>query len=732
MNEPKQSLPEEVEASQTPEVIKADGRPSLSRIGRMPPSNPSEDEHFLAWSVFNRDLSQLEFFKRVLEEATDESVPLLERLKFLAVFTSNLDEFFMVRVSGLKEMLDIKDLQPMPGELTPADQLKVIRDRVLPMVAEQVKCLQNSVLAELAKQGVEILAYDSLSTREKKLLNQYFMKNVFRVLTPLAVDPAHPFPFIANLSLNIGLTVEVDSDPNEPVTMGSLPRFVRIKVPPVVPRLVPVGDSGQKFILLEELIDANLHSVFPSMRLSKSYLFRVTRDADVEIRDDKASDLLVRIKESLRERRFGNAVRLEVSETTPQAIVRYLTESLRIEADDVYVMGGILGVGDLMQLYSLDRPELRDHPIRMTVPAPLSKKKQMFDAIKKQDILLHHPYTSYTTVMEFIEAAAKDPKVLAIKICLYRTGKDSPIPPALIEASERGKQVTAVVEIKARFDEENNIEWAGRLVEAGVHVVYGLVNLKTHSKLALVIRREDQGLQTYVHIATGNYNPTTSKVYTDLGLLTANAEIGDDATDFFNFMTGFSRPREYTHFMVAPVNLRERKLDLIQREIGHALAGRPARIVAKVNRLTDLEIIDALYRASQAGVQIDLIVRGSCMLRPGVPGLSETIHVRSIVGQFLEHSRIFYFANGGDDDVYIGSADWMTRNLDRRVEVVTPILDVNLKRHLKNVVLGAYLKDNVKARVLNADGIYERVPMTQGEPAFNSQLHFEGSISLSS
>jgi polyphosphate kinase len=732
MNEPKQSLPEEVEASQTPEVIKADGRPSLSRIGRMPPSNPSEDEHFLAWSVFNRDLSQLEFFKRVLEEATDESVPLLERLKFLAVFTSNLDEFFMVRVSGLKEMLDIKDLQPMPGELTPAAQLKVIRDRVLPMVAEQVKCLQNSVLPELAKQGVEILAYDSLSTREKKLLNQYFMKNVFRVLTPLAVDPAHPFPFIANLSLNIGLTVEVDSDPNEPVTMGSLPRFVRIKVPPVVPRLVPVGDSGQKFILLEELIDANLHSVFPSMRLSKSYLFRVTRDADVEIRDDKASDLLVRIKESLRERRFGNAVRLEVSETTPQAIVRYLTESLRIEADDVYVMGGILGVGDLMQLYSLDRPELRDRPIRMTVPAPLSKKKQMFDAIRKQDILLHHPYTSYTTVMEFIEAAAKDPKVLAFKICLYRTGKDSPIPPALIEASEQGKQVTAVVEIKARFDEENNIEWAGRLVEAGVHVVYGLVNLKTHSKVALVIRREDQGLQTYVHIATGNYNPTTSKVYTDLGLLTANAEIGDDATDLFNFMTGFSRPREYTHFMVAPVNLRERKLDLIQREIGHALAGRPARIVAKVNRLTDLEIIDALYRASQAGVQIDLIVRGSCMLRPGVPGLSETIHVRSIVGQFLEHSRIFYFANGGDDDVYIGSADWMTRNLDRRVEVVTPILDVNLKRHLKNVVLGAYLKDNVKARVLNADGIYERVPMTPGEPAFNSQLHFEGSISLSS
>ena len=728
MKEGKQSLPDQDEAS--PKPTSNSGQLSLAHIGKLP--LPSAAEPFLAWSVFNRDLTQLEFFKRVLEEATDESVPLLERLKFLAVFTSNLDEFFMVRVSGLKEMLDIKDLQPMPGELEPPAQLKLIRERVLPMVEGQANCLRNYVLPELEKHGVEIVPYDSLSENEKRVLDLYFMKNVFRVLTPLAVDPAHPFPHIANLSLNIGLTVEVDSDPDEPVTMGSLPRFVRIKVPPIVPRLVPVGDSSQKFVLLEELIDANLHSVFPSMRLSKSYLFRVTRDADVEIRDDKAADLLGRIKESLRERRFGNAVRLEVSETMPQAMVRYLSDSLRIEADDVYVVGGILGVADLMQLYGLDKPELRDRPIRMTVPAPLSKKKHLFDAIKKQDILLHHPYTAYTTVTEFIEAAAKDPRVLAIKICLYRTGKNSPIPEALIEASERGKQVTAVVEIKARFDEENNIEWAGRLVEAGVHVVYGLVKLKTHSKVALVIRKEDQGLQTYVHISTGNYNPTTSKVYTDLGLLTANAEIGDDATDLFNFMTGFSRPREYTHLMVAPVNLRERMLTLIEREIGHGLAGRAARILAKINRLTDLEIIDALYRASQAGVKIDLIVRGSCMLRPGVPGLSETIKVRSIVGQFLEHSRIFYFANGGDEDVYIGSADWMTRNLDRRVEVVTPILDANLKQHLKNVVLDTYLKDNVKARVLNADGVYERVPMSPEEEAFNSQLHFEGSISLNS
>ena len=729
MQEPELSSSDEVGASRPDELIESTAatQPPANGGDKLPLSNAAADNNSFPWPVFNRDLSQLEFFKRVLEEATDESVPLLERLKFLAVFASNLDEFFMVRVSGLKEMLEIRDFEPLAGELEPAEQLKVIRERVLPMVDEQVRCLQESVLPELAKRGVAIVSYDSLEAGEKKLLNHYFMKNVFRVLTPLAVDPAHPFPFIANLSLNIALTVEVESNPLEPVTMSSLPRFVRIKVPPVVPRLIPVGEGGQKFVLLEDLIDANLHLIFPSMRPSASHLFRVTRDADVEIRDDKASDLLGRIKESLRERRFGNAVRLEVSSTMPPQMVDYLTESLRIEPEDVYVTGGILGIGDLMQLYRLNRPDLHDAPVRMTVPALLSKKKHVFDAIKQQDILLHHPYTSYSTVTDFIQMAAKDPKVLAIKICLYRTGKDSPIPEALIEASERGKQVTAIVEIKARFDEENNIEWAGRLVEAGVHVVYGLVKLKTHSKVALVIRREDHGLQTYVHIATGNYNPTTSKVYTDLGLLTADSEIGDDATDLFNFMTGFSRPREYTHLMVAPVNLRARMLGLIEREIEHARAGRPARITAKINRLTDLKIIDALYRASQAGVPIDLIVRGSCMLRPGLPGLSETVHVRSIVGQFLEHSRIFYFANGGDEDVYIGSADWMTRNLDRRVEVVTPILDTNLKQHLKDVVLGTYLRDNVKARVLNAEGRYERVPTATGEAPFNSQLHFEGS-----
>ncbi|HLA13285.1 MAG TPA: polyphosphate kinase 1 [Pyrinomonadaceae bacterium] len=691
---------------------------------------PTKDgpEHFLAWSVFNRDLSQLEFFRRVLEEATDESLPLLERLKFLAVFGSNLDEFFMVRVSGLKEMLEVSDIRPMPGELSPTEQLHAIRQRVLPMVELQMRCLREDVLPGLAARGVVIARYESLSGSEKRELDRYFMKNVFPVLTPLAVDPAKPFPFIANLSLNIGLTVEPEAE-DELAEEGL--RFVRIKVPPVVPRLVPVKNNESTFVLLEDLIAANLSSLFPSMRVSDSHLFRVTRDADVEIRDDKAADLLGRIKESLRERRFGQAVRLEVADTMPAEMIAYLAEALDIQADDVYIMEGVLGVSNLMELYGLNRADLKDQPIRYTMPARLTRKRDVFDAVRKQDILLHHPYTSYSTVTDFIQTAARDPKVLAIKICLYRTGQKSPIPQALMEASERGKQVTAVVEIKARFDEENNIEWAERLVESGVHVVYGHVELKTHSKVALIVRQEDHGLQTYVHISTGNYNPTTSKLYTDLGLLTANPEIGDDATDLFNFMTGFSRQRDYSRLLVAPVNLREGMLGLIEREIEHAAEGRPARIAAKINRLTDLEIIDALYRASQAGVKIDLIVRGSCMLRPGVRGLSETVQVRSIVGRFLEHSRIFYFANGGEEDVYIGSADWMARNLDRRVEVVTPILDSQLKRYLNDVILASYLRDNVKARILTADGNYEKVPMSPEEAPFNSQLHFEGGVSLS-
>ena len=545
-------------------------------------------DRFLAWSVFNRDLMQIEFFRRLLEEAADKSVPLLERLKFLSVFSSNLDEFFMVRVSGLKEMIEADELEPMPGELTPDEQLKVIRERVEPLVEEHGRLLRDEVIPGLKDAGVVIAPYSSLTKAEKKRMAEYFLKNVFLLLTPQSVDPAHPFPYMSNLSLNIGLTAERHAD-HEPTgalissefSTDDTVRFVRIKVPPLCPRLVPVNEAEQRFVLLEELIEANIHHLFVSAHLSKGHMFRVTRDADVEIRDDKAADLLGMIKESLRERRFGLPVRLEVSSKMPRDMVDYLTQSLRIDPDDVYKVDTVLSSGGLMQLYDLDRPDLKDKPIQMVVPPSLRRRQTPFEAIKKEDVLLHHPYTSYSTVVDFIQTAARDPQVVAVKICLYRTGRNSPIPQALIEASERGKQVTAVVEIKARFDEENNIEWATRLAESGVHVVYGLVNLKTHSKLALVVRREDHGLQTYTHVATGNYNPTTSKLYTDLGLVTSDPDIGEDATDLFNFLTGFSLQKEYKRLLVAPVNLRDRMLNLIERERKHGEAGRPARIAIR-------------------------------------------------------------------------------------------------------------------------------------------------------
>jgi polyphosphate kinase len=693
------------------------------------PDQKKRPKHFLAWSVLNQDLQQLEFFRRVLEEATDNTTPPLERLKFLSVFSSNLDEFFMVRVSGIKEMLDVEEIRPMPGELTPAEQLKVIRDKVLALVEEHSACLREEVLPQLQSKDLAIVPYTRLTQAEKDLMAKYFMKNVFLVLTPQAVDPAHPFPYVSNRSLNIGLIVESNPQDTFAGFLDEEVRFVRIKVPPVVPRLIPLDEENSRFTLLEEVIEANIHSLFPRMHLGKGHFFRVTRDADVEIRDDKAADLLALMKESLRERRFGLPVRLEVSSSMPPEMLEYLVHSLDIEPEDVYKIDGPLDVPGLMQLYGLNRPELKDKPLKATVPWVLRKKETLFESIKKQDHLLHHPYSSFETITDFIQAAAGDPQVLAIKMCLYRTGQNSPIPRALMEASDRGKQVTAVVEIKARFDEESNIEWAKRLAESGVHVVYGLLDLKTHSKVALVVRREADGLQTYTHIATGNYNPTTSRLYTDLGLLTSDPVIGDDATDLFNFLTGFSMQKDYTRLMVAPVNLRKRMLALIERETDQALNGQPAHIMAKINRLTDLTIIEALYRASQAGVKIDLIVRGACMIRPGVPGLSQTINVRSVVGRFLEHSRIFYFLNGGEEEIYIGSADWMTRNLDRRVEVVVPVLDAQIKKYLKDTLLSAYLRDNVKARVMNSDGVYEQPQRGINEEPFNSQTHFEGANS---
>jgi polyphosphate kinase len=676
--------------------------------------------------LFNREFSLLEFFRRVLEEALDKSQPLLERLKFLSIFSSNLDEFFMIRVSGLKEALDSAVRERSPDGLTQSDQLDEIRARIQPMVAVQMRCLREEILPGLKAQGVVIAAYNSLSTEERVALDDYFEKKVFPVLTPQGVDPGHPFPYISNLSVNLALMVEPvrEHGITQSLTGKVEPRFVRLKIPPHVPRLVPVGEGTFKFILLEELIAANADSLFPRMSAGQAHAFRVTRDADVEIREDEVHDLLRSMQQTLRERRFGTAVRLEVASTMPAEMVELLVRELKLTPEDVYEIDGPVNVNDLMSLYGLKKPELKDRPFKPVVPPLLRKPERIFDVVSRQDILLHHPYTAYTIVTDFINTAAKDPNVVAIKICLYRTGEKSPIPQSLIEASERGKQVTALVELKARFDEENNIEWAKRLEQSGVHVVYGILGLKTHCKVALVVRQEGETLRRYVHVATGNYNPVTSNFYTDLGLLTADEEIGADATELFNYLTGYSRQKEYRKLFVAPVNLRNRMLSLIEREAEHARQGRPARIIVKINRLADTYLIRALYEASQAGVPIDLIVRGICMLRPGVPGLSERIEVRSVVGRFLEHSRVFYYANVGDEEHYTGSSDWMPRNFDRRIEVLAPVKDPRLKTYLKDVMLAAYLRDNVKARRLMPDGSYERIPIAPGEERFNSQTFF--------
>jgi polyphosphate kinase len=673
---------------------------------------------------FNRELSLLEFHGRVLEEALDERNPLLERLKFLSIFSSNLDEFFMIRVSGLKEEIE-HGVEVSPDGLTPAQQLAKSRERILQLTAQQATCLRDEILPRLHDTGISVVPYESLSRHEKERLAEYFTEKIFPVLTPLAVDPSHPFPYISPLSLNIGLMVDPPKNMKLITSRKLIERnFVRIKVPPQLPRLVPVAASTQRFVLVEEIIEANIQALFPQMEPGRCHYFRVTRDADIEIREEEAEDLLSVIENELRQRRFGTPVRLEVSADMPDEMIEYLTSALELGADDVYKFDGPLNIQDLMELYDLDRPDLKDAPFTAELPEWFTKHKCIFDAIKKRDRMLHHPYDSYQCVTEFINQAVDDPDVVAIKICLYRTGPDSPIPPALIRASEHGKQVTALIELKARFDEKNNIEWAQKLDEAGVHVVYGIVGLKTHCKLTLVVRREGEALKRYVHVASGNYNPTTSCTYTDLGMFTVDDEIGRDATELFNYLTGFSEQRHYRKLMVAPVELRDKFNALLDREIEHKRMGRPARVIAKINRLADLQIIEKLYEVSRAGVEVDLIVRGISMLRPGIPGLSENIRVRSVVGRFLEHSRVFWFANGGDEEVYIGSADWMTRNLKHRIEVVAPVSDPQAKRYLRDVLLDAYLTDNTKARELQPDGRYAPV-VTDSEP-FNSQEYFIG------
>jgi polyphosphate kinase len=672
--------------------------------------------------LLNREISWLEFNYRVLEEALDRTQPLLERLKFLSIFSTNLDEFFMIRVSGLKQQIESKVTELSPDGMMPAAQLKGVNHRLRSMVEEQMRCIREEILPALAAEGLVITPYRALSERQKRELKDYFLENVFPVLTPQAVDPSHRFPYISNLSLNIGMMVDQSQD-NSSTRLSNTPSFIRVKVPPIVQRLVPIGNSGTEFILLEELIAANTDALFPGVRVGECFTFRVTRDADIEIREDEAGDLLQTMERELRKRRFGHGVRLEVSVTMPGEMVRYLASSIGLTADDVYTIDGPLNIPDLMALYDLGTTALKDRPFIAPIPKEFSSGESIFDVVLRQDVLVHHPYQSFSSVVDFINQAAVDPAVLAIKMTLYRTGQRSPIVQALMEASERGKQVAVLVELKARFDEENNIEWARRLERAGVHVVYGVLGLKTHCKVALVVRRESGSLVRYVHIGTGNYNPVTARIYTDLGLFTCNSQIGADVTDLFNFLTGFSRQTEYRKLLVAPVNLRDKMVAMIEREIALHQAGQPARIIAKVNSLTDTKLIRSLYEASQAGVPIDLIVRGVCMLRPDVPGLSNTIQVRSIVGRFLEHSRIYYFASGGAEEIYIGSADWMLRNLDRRVEVITPIEDANSKKQLKEI-LDVCLRDNVKARRLLVDGKYERVRAKTGEERMDAQTFF--------
>ena len=659
-------------------------------------------DHYL-----NRELSWLEFNARVLEEAHDPTTPLLERLKFLTIFSSNLDEFFEIRVAGLQQQLYV-GLEPQDYGADGWDahvQLARVTERAHQLVAEQYRVLADEVFPGLAAHGIERVTFDRLEEAERAHIDQVFQTSVYPVLTPLAVDPGHPFPHVHNKSLNIALLIE---GPHRDRTQRL---FAVVQVPSVLPRvmLLPGDPERLRFLLLEDLIGARLGELFGGFQVLGHTVFRVTRNTDLVIHEDEAEDLLETIEETLRQRIRGEAVRLEISADADERFVQMLTDALDLEPRDVYRVAGPV---DLTALMALHRREgfraLRDEPLMPRVPAPLAGAEDIFAVIRAQDVLVHHPYESFGCVVDFIERAADDPDVLAIKQTLYRTSGLSPIITALGRAAQNGKQVTALVELRARHEEEANITWARSLEQAGVHVVYGVLGLKTHCKAALVVRREGDAIRRYVHLATGNYNAATARIYTDLGLFTARPEYGEDVSELFNLLTGYSRGYQWKRLLVAPGELREQVLELIERERRHAAAGRLGRLVIKMNALVEPSVIDALYRASQAGVQIDLVIRGICCLRPGIPGVSEGIRVISIVDKFLEHSRIFYFENGGEPEVFLGSADWMPRNFFRRVEVMFPLEDGRLKLRVVDEILPVILADNVKARRLRADGGYDR------------------------
>lgn len=669
----------------------------------------------------NRELSWIDFNERVLEEAEDRSNPLLERLKFLSIFSSNLDEFFMIRVAGLKEQLSVGVVELAADGLTPAEQLAEISRKIRPLVDRQVGCLMDDVLPKLAGEGIRIERLDDLMPEERNRLREYFMLEVLPVLTPLGVDPGRPFPHLLNRSLNVGFIIR---EVGEVVEARGL-HFAVVQLPSILSRFIPVRceDPGYSYILLEELVQAHADALFSGMEVMAATTFRVTRDADIEIAEEEADDLLKVMEEQIRRRKWGKAVRLQVDSEIQPDIRRMLVDSLDIDASDVYETRGYGNIVDFMTLVSrVDRRELKDTPFTArTLASFRDEERSVFNVIRSGNILLHHPFDSFSDVVEFIRAAAVDPKVLAIKQTLYRTGSDSPIVDALITAAENGKQVTALVELKARFDEEKNIEWAKRLEQSGVHVVYGLVGLKTHSKLLMVVRKDDTGLpRIYLHMATGNYNPSTARLYTDMGIFTADPDMGYDAINLFNYLTGYSAQINWRKLVMAPLNLRSRTIELIRREVEKSTPERPGRIVAKMNALVDAEIIRELYDASQQGVTVDLLIRGICCLRPGMPGISENITVRSIVGRFLEHTRIVTFGNGGEEEVYLTSADWMPRNLNRRVETMFPV-DSPENRSRIIEILDLYMADTRKARELGPDGSYRRVEPKPGEEPFSVQ-----------
>ncbi|HNN12033.1 MAG TPA: polyphosphate kinase 1 [Anaerolineales bacterium] len=681
----------------------------------------------------NRELSMLEFQRRVLEEARDEENPLLERVKFLAILGSNMDEFYMVRVSGIRKQVEANIMKLSEDGLTPREELAVIRKNAQELMQDAQQCFQRKLMPKLEKEGIHVLEYSKLSKSQKERADKYFKDVVYPVLTPLALDPGHPFPHISNLSLNLAIVIR-DKKGNE--------KFARLKVPDTLPRLIPIKRSSggarkdgtipfhHYFVWIEQLIAANLADLFPGLEVVSAHPFRIVRDADIEIQELEADDLLETMQQSIRRRKFGSVVQVAIYPSMPDEIRDLLVENLEVLPNDVYVMAHPLGLASLWQLYSsVERYELKYPPFIQRIPKPLrnlDNSENIFDVIRSGNMLLHHPYETFSPVIDFLNTAARDPNVLAIKQTVYRVGSNAPVVEALLEAAERGKQVAVLMELKARFDEESNIGWARALEDAGVHVVYGLVGLKTHCKVAMVVRREGEGIRRYLHLATGNYNAVTSRFYEDLGMFTCDDDMGADATDLFNYLTGYSTKKIYKKLLVAPVNLREQMESRIHREIEHARAGNKSRLIFKMNSLVDMGMIQLLYQASQAGVKIDLLVRGMCCLRPGVKGVSENIRVVSIVGRYLEHSRVYYFQNNANEEIYLGSADLMPRNLDHRVEVVFPVENKGHVRFLRDKILDAYLRDNTRARILESDGKYRRLKPGNEDKLYDVQSHLMG------